>query len=1224
TDQTDDLPVDGNGKPHTGLIDFRAYDEQQENLVLYHCKASSARQVPVPDNAKTGTRACWELTTPRMFPKDAEGRNTSVITADIAILSQIERTIREERYNSFVADLRNNVRIEGEQKNNLLLTGEGLSYDDALKSAESDVGVRVSDRHERQMILSGNGMKGMVNFKTLTFHRDITAYFAGSQFSVGSRRAPESGTETGDGKEQRITKITCSGPMTLRRFDDIPVLYGFLETFDKFRATFGSPPLEEKYAADCLRFFQRRFAESFIAADDRELAEADIRQFFAQSLPEAGRASPADEQVSLLLDALQKLGALSGDVEIEDVQLLRKMTAMLDGGELNVDRNGNGVSLLIITFRNDVVAATRQTESKSLTEIEAEDSARLIFREPFIDSWQKCDRLTILLKQWSKTGPDGKNVLQDPEPEKIEMAGYDQPVLMKSFSPVPEGSNIMQLDSIRECRQAHIYLEPDSQKKDSPPKQSRIVLIGDVLVQQFRLPDTKDGEATSAVSKHLYEASGAVLIWDRKTGQAELLGRAEPQRRDELPVWAGVENLREQPPQIGYSSLTAGARSSQGEDHAAVVGRCSDRIEMDDVDETRSRVTLYEDVKLDMSRAGAAAGDPLETLQARNWVELTFDKRRENRGGRETVFGGVESLEAAGEARTCGEKGQTWSDMLTYRVDRFADRPAKILILHRLTPANRDALLRGRISPQGRDWPLRAVMQSDSPPGFLDTDREEKTREENVPGTYTADCNDKITYIEFDDDAASPAEAAVVIFDKDVTLEKQSAGSRDISTLRAKDRVTLRFVAKEPRRKEGSSLMLELVSLRADGRAFVSEPRTGTDTTRIQQAEGDIITWRRPPPAGPGSASNGAAVPEKTVIAGNGFTAPRLRTVTDKPKESKTPIPSGNLRVTEETILHCTKDGGVITIYQSAGAGSPEKLTAEKDAHTRQTRAVHGPGGRKPAEEVLHMGAGTLKVFMVPDERSKSGVTLKRIEAYDNVLISSRAFTAHSHKAVWERLYEADVIENTYLYATPRGNPRVEMRRRDSNGRSGRTVMTCTQELHLKKVVYDEEVNPKYSSETTAYLTENVNVDHYGFADRKNRALHEDTHLTCDVLEIDFEKNPRTGQSGNSGIGGEIYRIEKMIAKGDAKYMVHGTLEEEHRYPDQRVMLRDGEGGYIEYRTPGTSKVIGRMYGTKDSRGKYIKDARRTEYLYDSQTRRLLKPIEEKGTTLAPMVEQPE
>ena len=88
---------------------------------------------------------------------------------------------------------------------------------------------------------------------------------------------------------------------------------------------------------------------------------------------------------------------------------------------------------------------------------------------------------------------------------------------------------------------------------------------------------------------------------------------------------------------------------------------------MQDLDTNRKLVVLSKNVSLEMSRAGADPGEPLETLYARDWVELTFDKRQiDRKNGRrnaspsdgQDVFGGVQELRAVGKVVTTGRKGR--------------------------------------------------------------------------------------------------------------------------------------------------------------------------------------------------------------------------------------------------------------------------------------------------------------------------------------------------------------------------------------------------------------------------------------------------------------------------------------------------------------------------------------------------------------------------------------
>ncbi len=72
--------------------------------------------------------------------------------------------------------------------------------------------------------------------------------------------------------------------------------------------------------------------------------------------------------------------------------------------------------------------------------------------------------------------------------------------------------------------------------------------------------------------------------------------------------------------------------------------------------------------------------------------------------------------------------------------------------------------------------------------------------------------------------------------------------------------------------------------------------------------------------------------------------------------------------------------------------------------------------------------------------------------------------------------------------------------------------------------------------------------------------------------------------------------MDRIEARGNARYAVYGTRTPTDPFPEKAVMIRDGEGGYIEYRTPGTRNILGTMRGTTDAKGNYIKPARRTEY----------------------------
>jgi hypothetical protein len=123
-------------------------------------------------------------------------------------------------------------------------------------------------------------------------------------------------------------------------------------------------------------------------------------------------------------------------------------------------------------------------------------------------------------------------------------------------------------------------------------------------------------------------------------------------------------------------------------------------------------------------------------------------------------------------------------------------------------------------------------------------------------------------------------------------------------------------------------------------------------------------------------------------------------------------------------------------------------------------------------------------------------------------------------------------------------------------------------------------------------------------------------------MTVKFQRNPRTAASAPAGPGGELYRIEKMVAEGNAQYKVFGMLAEGPPAQDKLVLVREGEGGYIEYGTPGMSKVVGRMHGIKDAGGKYIKPARRVEY-YDDAMKKLAQNLEDEANELPPILEKP-
>ncbi len=1178
----------------SGPTHFKVFHETIENYLLYTCRIQASKIAKAPKDVKRR----WNLTKPEIVPKDKTGRNDAVITADRAVLDQKQEKVRGKLRSNFLTLLCGNVRIEGNPDNNLLMTGEELLLDQNHKTVSSNKPVRLSDMDYNRMLITGSAMEGGINFGQVVFKRDVCAFFAGNLFS-----RPED-----TGGDKRISRITCKDKMVLRQFNDSAVINGFLAAFDGLcKSLVGIKPEEQEQAAlRCLRYFQGHFREQYIQPSNTELGTKAITEHFGEILP---GQDPTGNQIKLMLKALQYLRELSGQISAEEVGMLRKISAMLKSGELNMSLTSKkDVSLVVITFSKDVVAITRSLPGgENLEEVEIL-SARGLLSEPYIDSWQKCDKLMLFLKQYESQSDSDASASRVMEPMKIEMIGEDRPVVMKAYSPVEQDASAsdagnaveMRMDSLRQCRRVNIYLEPDPDKEGSPPRQRRIEMLGEVLLQSLRAGGGKDDS-----SQKLYETCGDKLIWDKKLGYAELTG------------------AEGNPPHISYSNMHIASEDRGTKAPSCVFGRCADRITLHDIDKYRSRVTLHKDVILEMSRAGALPGEPLETLSALDWVEMIFDKRTKTHKTSDSIFGGIEGLDAAGEVRTTGRKGQTSSDLLIYRMGEFENRPSKVLNLYRINGCNREELLRGRTLTKNREWPLESVMNTASSQGLLDSGRADNDKKTKTPATYTINCNEKITYAEFADDITPPRIATVVVFDKNVNLLKQEDGSRDTTRLTADERLTLRFIGKEDgRNSEGRRFRsLNMVSLRAEGGSTVTESKTERDAARIQIAQGDEIFWRRM------AGGQASAILDETLISGKGRTTPELRYTVDKPKKQKTGAeqPAEKAIVTEETTLSCSHNGGVITITRRCADGSPEKLIAHKDAHIRQKRriTVNKPDGKKPWENLLQMQADLCIIYMIPDpdERGGSSILLKKIEAFNNVLIGGDAFTAVAQKAIWERFYKddikeetrlADTEEETRLIATESGNPNVDIRRLDSNGNPGVTHLTCSGEILLKKVIWDADVNPKYSSQTQATLKKNAQVLHEGFADKRKKAGRENTYISCDTLDIFFLKNPRTAKSSPDNPEEETYRIERIKADGNARYAVYGTRMPTDPFPEKAVLIRDGEGGEIEYRTPGTRNFLGTMRGTMDEERNFIKPARRTEYLSTgavTESKNVLAPV---------------
>ena len=464
TEQREDIHYEGIS---TGWVDFKQYDAVQENKVVFHCKVKSFRQAEVPDEVKDDVAARYILAKPWILSKDDNSEDTAEIQAKTAILDRIERTIRDKPHTAFNADMVGDVKIDGKGKNFLKMRGERVSMDNERKTFSSDRLIVISDRQDERMLIRGFGMFGMIDGKGMSFKEDVVAYFAGSNFSGSPQE--DNDADIREKEEQRTTRITCDGPMQLRRYDDFPAILDFVEALEILRATLAENTSEQNLI-DALAYYQGMLIRQRLSHNDNEVL-ALIESDFAKALPHL-KTGPTPETVKQITVALGLLKEISGRIDAEEYAILKRLARDLEdeNNDLNISPDGNGdVSLIIITFNRNVVAVTRAFRFVHISELAKEDDETNLYMEPYIDSWQKCEKLSVyLMRDSGKSDKDGSQGVI--EPVKIEMLGGDKKVYMKSYSPIEkkraDGKTVKlpekKLNSTRECREAHLMLESES------------------------------------------------------------------------------------------------------------------------------------------------------------------------------------------------------------------------------------------------------------------------------------------------------------------------------------------------------------------------------------------------------------------------------------------------------------------------------------------------------------------------------------------------------------------------------------------------------------------------------------------------------------------------------------------------------------------------------------------------------------------------------------------
>jgi hypothetical protein len=759
------------------------------------------------------------------------------------------------------------------------------------------------------------------------------------------------------------------------------------------------------------------------------------------------------------------------------------------------------------------------------------------------------------------------------------LRGADKQVIIKSFG--PRGAEHKDLDTVQSADLAEVYTarriyQSPSGEQQTRFVQTRMVLDGAVSVQKFEHKQESADIASTAV----YEAVGDTLTWDRDLGTGRLVG------------------TRQSRPTLTYSSAPAMAPASSaggsGNVNTSIQASAADSIEFfRKAGESVTRVRLNRDVVIEHSEV-SPEGKRRDSLKAGVWVDMNFQQAA--LGGeqpQQNIFSNLDSMRALGKVDLVTDKGEAWGDYLTHEKAAFADKPAAVTTLYRVTDANRKELLGDEEFTVGGDWPLRAVMTGAGSSDFLAA-----TSDQQAAGqleTYTAVCGERIQYVDFT--GATPA-AGKVIFTKDVKITKTRAATAGQTTLDAAKTVELDFVNAAGSDPQASKRSFDPVRLYAEGQVHMMEPADSPGVSKLQEAKADRLTWARL-----SADEAGGKATDRVILDGGNGTAPEIRySVVQQLEVTKEGGAVETHTQEEQTVVSCSADGGKITLNTLRDPAQREKpednyILAEGGAYVHRTGATTDAAGKRAEDAPMDLRAQKLTTYYIPATEQGASSRVKKIVAEGNVVAASDQMTATGEHGEWERIYQADIIERTVLTAAPGGTAQVRLIGKDRRGRPSDTTITCRDKVVFTRTIFDEGVSPNVASKADAVFTNAVSVERLGYADN-DKKLNEDVYLACDQLNLKFSDMMRDKAAGPTGL-----EIAQMAAAGKADYKVFDLLKEEHKYPDERVLFSDGKADYIEYNKEGTGLMM-RMKGKRSASGHLVEPAWRIVYQYDSDTRK--------------------
>ena len=1175
----DEGPTD---KATTGRIDYLIYDEKVENKVIFDAQVSGVADIertsdePPSEIDAVAKHRLFDLV---LTPGTLSPSDTAVtIKAGLADLYQHARGKEENAKSFFHIYLSKDVTLEARQSTSLMISTDAMEYWWEQRRIRSNGVVHIHDIDNTIFHLAGTGMEGMLDFRSITVRDNPVTYMVSSAFE--ERQNPDVNAP------QNITRITCAGPVRMRRFERPEDIGAFLAEFEKFKAL----GLTEQVAVDFLTELQKRMREEGVSPDDRDRM-LDFARTIAemQGLPNATGFFSGDAVVELqrTLISLRQVSPLLTE---DDLAMLRDISAKITNKDLDLSGEKGLVSLTVVIFEKNVRAAARPASESLETLVhgdEKENEASFAF--PCIDSSQECDRMIIYCREEPsrrKTGGTGI------EPVKIEMRrGADSPVIIKSFG--PRGAERKDLDTFQSADRADVYTarriyQSPSGEQQTRFVQTRMVLDGAVKVQKFERQQKQSPDITSAA---VYDANGERLVWDRDLGSGRLVG---------------TEKSR---PTLTYSSAPSMAPASAAADSknvsTSVEASAADSIEFfRKTGESMTRVRLNRDVAVDRSEV-SPAGKRHDSLKASAWVEVVFrqDAMQRKEPDR-NLFSNIESMRALGKVDLVSDKGEAWGDYLTHEKGAFADRAAAITTIYRITEANRKDLI-GEEEFTGGDWPLRAVMTGAGKSSFLTTTGEEEGAADRLE-TYTSVCEERIQYIDF---VETTPLAGKTIFTRNVRITKTTAGAAGQTTLDASEKVELDFVKAANADAQAGKKSFDPARLYAEGQVHMTEPGNKQGVSQLQEAKCDRLTWTRL-----SAEEAGGKATDRALLEGGNGVAPEIRYSTVQKVDVKKENGSVETETDEEqTIMTCSAAGGRITTNTLRDPKQREKLEdnyilAEGDAYVHRTDAQTDAAGKRTEDPPMDLHARKLTTYYIPATEKGTATRMKKIIADDNVVATSDQATATGAHGEWERFYQADIVERTILTAAPGGAATVRIIGKDKRDRPTDTTITCADKVVFTRTLYDEAVNPKVSAKTDAVFTNTVSVTHLGFADQ-DKKLNEDTYLTCDQLNVKFADTMRVKTDKSA----THLDIAQMIATGKAAYEVFELLREEHKYPDERVLFSDGKADYIEYNKESAALTM-RMKGKRNESGRLVEPAFRRIYEYDSKTRERLRTDTETET----------